>query len=54
LASHDVFRAIADPTRRAILDRLRHTGLTSREIGANTAVGWETSFGKLAEILAQR
>lgn len=23
LASHDVFRAIADPTRRAILDRLR-------------------------------
>src|ERR1700730_6917654 len=43
-----VLEPIEDGTRVT----LRHTGLTSREIGANTAVGWETSFGKLAEILA--
>jgi uncharacterized protein YndB with AHSA1/START domain len=31
---------------------LRHGGFTSRETCANTAIGWETSFARLAEILA--
>jgi uncharacterized protein YndB with AHSA1/START domain len=30
---------------------LRHAGFTSRETCANTAVGWETSFERLAESL---
>jgi uncharacterized protein YndB with AHSA1/START domain len=32
---------------------LRHSGFTSRETCNNTAIGWETSFERLAEILAQ-
>jgi uncharacterized protein YndB with AHSA1/START domain len=31
---------------------LRHTGFTSPETCANTRVGWETSFAKLAETFA--
>jgi uncharacterized protein YndB with AHSA1/START domain len=31
---------------------LRHSGFTSRESCANTCIGWETSFERLAEILA--
>jgi len=31
---------------------LRHTGFTSRETCLNTCIGWETSFQRLAEILA--
>lgn len=31
---------------------LRHTGFTSREVCANTCIGWETSFERLEEILA--
>ncbi len=30
---------------------LRHSGFTSREVCANTCIGWETSFERLAEIL---
>jgi uncharacterized protein YndB with AHSA1/START domain len=30
---------------------LRHSGFTSRESCANTCIGWETSFERLAEIL---
>ena len=31
---------------------LRHSGFTSRETCANTCIGWETSFARLAESLA--
>jgi uncharacterized protein YndB with AHSA1/START domain len=31
---------------------LRHAGFTSRETCANTCIGWETSFERLAEALA--
>jgi DNA-binding transcriptional ArsR family regulator len=34
-ASADVFRAIADPTRRALLDRLRTGGLPVRDLAAD-------------------
>lgn len=32
---------------------LRHAGFRSREVCAGTAVGWETSFARLAELLAE-
>jgi uncharacterized protein YndB with AHSA1/START domain len=32
---------------------LRHSGFTSREVCANTCIGWETSFERLAELLAR-
>lgn len=31
---------------------LSHSGFTSRELCTNTCIGWETSFERLAEILA--
>ena len=31
---------------------LRHSGFTSREVCLNTAIGWETSFERLAACLA--
>src|SRR6266542_2407366 len=31
---------------------LRHSGFTSREVCANTGIGWETSFERLAQSLA--
>jgi uncharacterized protein YndB with AHSA1/START domain len=31
---------------------LRHSGFASREVCGNTAIGWETSFERLAECLA--
>jgi|SRR6267142_220295 len=31
---------------------LRHAGITARDVGANTSIGWETSFERLAEVLA--
>ena len=31
---------------------LRHTGFTSPETCTNTAIGWETSFARLAQCLA--
>ncbi len=31
---------------------LRHSGLTSRGVCAGTCIGWETSFQRLAELLA--
>jgi uncharacterized protein YndB with AHSA1/START domain len=31
---------------------LRHSGLAARESCANTAIGWETSFERLSEILS--
>ncbi len=37
LAHADVFRAIADPTRRAILDRLRAGGAPVNELAADFA-----------------
>ena len=33
---------------------LRHSGFASRATCINTAIGWETSFERLAESLAQR
>jgi uncharacterized protein YndB with AHSA1/START domain len=33
---------------------LRHSGFDSPAVCTNTAIGWETSFERLAEILAER
>ena len=37
-ASSDAFLAVADPTRRALLDRLRHRSAPVRELAAGFAV----------------
>ena len=33
---------------------LRHSGFGSREVCSNTCIGWETSFERLADLLAER
>ena len=41
-----------DPYDGGTRVRLRHSGFTSREACAETAVGWQTSLNRLAELLA--
>lgn len=43
---------VVEETGRGSRVTLRHTGFASREVCYNTAIGWETSFKRLAEILA--
>jgi RNA polymerase sigma-70 factor (ECF subfamily) len=43
---------LVEPTDAGTRVTLRHTGFTSREVCANTCIGWETSFARLAEYLA--
>jgi hypothetical protein len=33
---------------------LRHSGFGAREVCSNTCIGWETSFERLADLLAER
>jgi uncharacterized protein YndB with AHSA1/START domain len=40
-----------EPTGNGTRVTLRHSGFSVREVCANTAVGWETSFERLAEVL---
>jgi DNA-binding transcriptional ArsR family regulator len=44
----DVYRALADPTRRQILTMLRERDMTSGEIAAEFSVSWPTISGHLA------
>jgi ArsR family transcriptional regulator, repressor of sdpIR and other operons len=46
----DVYRALADPTRRQILLLLRDRDMTSGEIAARFDVTWPTISGHLAAL----
>lgn len=48
----DVYRALADPTRRQILLLLRDGDMTSGEIAARFDVTWPTISGHLAVLKA--
>jgi uncharacterized protein YndB with AHSA1/START domain len=43
---------LLDPLEGGTRITLRHSGFTSRDVCNNTAIGWETSFERLAESLA--
>jgi uncharacterized protein YndB with AHSA1/START domain len=43
---------LLEPLDRGTRVTLRHAGFGSREVCANTGIGWETSFERLAEWLA--
>lgn len=43
----DVYRALADPTRRRILELLRHDDRTAGELAAQFDLAWPTISGHL-------
>jgi len=43
---------LLEPLDKGTRITLRHSGFASREVCGNTCIGWETSFGRLAESLA--
>jgi uncharacterized protein YndB with AHSA1/START domain len=45
-------RYLLEPLDGGTRITLRHSGFTSRDTCNNTAIGWETSFERLAQILA--
>jgi hypothetical protein len=45
---------LLEPLDQGTRITLRHTGFTSPEACTSTSVGWETSFERLAEILARK
>lgn len=44
---HDVFRALADPTRRQLLKLLRRGDMTAGELAAQFDLAWPTISGHL-------
>lgn len=44
---------VVEPTPGGARVTLRHEGFSSRDVCASTAIGWETSFERLAELLAR-
>ncbi len=43
---------VLDPIESGTRITLRHSGFNSREVCTNNCLGWETSFGRLADLLA--
>jgi uncharacterized protein YndB with AHSA1/START domain len=44
---------LVEPSDAGTRITLRHSGFGSREVCSNTCIGWETSFERLAELLAE-